>query len=91
MKPLHLVLCIALSLFACTPEAEPVTQPEAPPAPAEEPQAEAPPPVEEVPAEPTADDMPLPEDFEEEVATTITDQNYESELDKLEKELKEGK
>ena len=90
MKPSHLLLCLALWFGACTPEPEPITQPEAPPAPVEEPQAQAPAPAEEEPMEPTAKDMPLAEDFEEEVATAITDQNYESELDALEKKLKLG-
>lgn len=32
-------------------------------------------------------EMPLPEDFEDEVSGQITDENYESELDALEREL----
>ena len=91
MKSTYFMLCILLALGACTPEPEPATQPEEPAAPVEEPQAEETPPAEEEPAEPTAADMPLAEDFEEEVATAVTDKNYESELETLEKELKEGK
>ena len=42
---------------------------------------------EQAAAEPTAEEFPLPEDFEEEAATRITPNNLEQELAALEAEL----
>lgn len=49
--------------------------------------APEPEPVEEEPADPTADEVPIAEDFESEAEEEITEDNYEAKLDDLEEEL----
>jgi len=78
------ILLVILSAAAVGCAGEPVADEPAP-----EPAAEAvpiadPPVLDE---EPSAEELPVAEDFEEEVATAITSDNYGSELDALEKEI----
>ena len=69
---------------AAEPAPEPAAAPEVAPAPAEPTAAAEPNPAE---LEPTPEELPVLEDFEEEVAQQVTLANYRKELDELEKEL----
>jgi hypothetical protein len=83
------ILVCALLAVACSGEERPPAEP-APVVPAEPAPPVAPAPPAEVPAgdlEPTAEEIPVREDFEAEVATQITAANYRAELDRLEKEI----
>ena len=78
-----------VALLACgkeeAPAPEPVPEPAAPAAP--EPvaaPAPAPAPADDVPS---AAVFPVPEDFEDEAATEITEASYHAQLDTLEKEV----
>lgn len=77
-------IILAFSLVACgkeaAPEATPAPAPAAPPAP---PPGATPDP----PTEPTAEEIPVAEDFEQETEESITADNYMAELDAIEKEL----
>lgn len=62
--------------------------------PPSEPAPVAPPPAAKAPAaapveaqDPTADELPLPEDFEPEAEQQINDGNFKAELDAIEKEM----
>jgi hypothetical protein len=82
-----LILVCALLAVACSGQERPPAEP-APVVPAEP--APPPAPAAEVPAgdlEPTAEEIPVREDFEAEVATQITVANYRAELERLEKEV----
>jgi hypothetical protein len=74
------------------PPSEPAPEPAAPPA-APAPAAPAPAVAQEQPAdlEPTPEELPVREDFEEEAALQVTLANYRAELDKLEREIDERK
>lgn len=82
-------LSAALACKKPAPAPEPV--PSAAVAPVAAPAAPTPEPAESAPAEPVAaapdEDISVPEDFEGEVAKTITDKNYKAELDKIDKEI----
>lgn len=85
----RLAFTLSLALFAPAcgndprPKTEPTPEPAADPSPArpEAPAAEA-----DVP-DPSADELPLPQDFEAEVAEQITAQNFRAELERLEREI----
>ena len=93
MKPASCGLAFACALFtvACSGEERPPAEPApvAPdaPAPAAEP-APAPEPA-AAELEPTPEEVPVREDFEDEVATEVTLANYRAELDRLEKAIEE--
>jgi hypothetical protein len=87
-------LALLSTLFAhgagCGSEPRPKTEPSTEPVPAApSPRAATPPSAE--PPEPSADELPVPQDFESEVAAQITAQNFRAELDRLERELAEQK
>jgi hypothetical protein len=73
-----LALLLLVTLWACgKKEAPPPAPAPAQTAPAEEPVA----------AEPTQEDLPVTADFEEEAQQAIRADNYQAELDALEKEI----
>lgn len=79
-------LVIALVAFlACGKQEQPLPEP-APlsAAPAQPEPVPAPAPADELPS---ADVLPVPEDFEDEAATEITEASYHAQLDALEKEV----
>jgi hypothetical protein len=81
------IATVAACKKAPPPEAQPAPPPPAPvatPAPVPQPAESAP--VAETPAAPD-DDISVPEDFEGEVAKSITEKNYKAELDKIDKEI----
>ncbi len=86
---LHRACAAALALAACSsakqPESTPAPEPAATPAPAAAPAAPAAKPAEQ--PDPTADEVPLTADFDQEAAQTITAENFRAQLDALEKEL----
>ncbi len=41
-------------------------------------------------AEPAAEEVPVPEDFEQEAEVSINEENYQRELDKLAQEIEQG-
>ena len=86
-RGLSAVLCAcALAAPGCSnderPPAEPapVAAPNPAPAPAAAPAAAEPP-------DPTADELPLQEDFESEAEQQITEDNFKTELDAIDKEM----
>ena len=76
-------LC-ACWLLACGNDERPPAEP-APVAPP--PAAKAPEPAAAEPQDPTADELPLQEDFEPEAEQQINDVNFKAELDAIEKEM----
>jgi len=81
----------ALFTVACSGEERPPAQP-APVAPAAPDPAPEPTPAPDPTAaelEPTPAEVPVREDFEDEVAAEVTLANYRAELDRLEKEIEE--
>ena len=91
MRPVHVttVLCVGTLLLACGKSDRPVPQPEPrAPAPSASPAPDAPPDApSEAKAAPTAEELPIQEDFEQEAETRVTADNYSSELDAIEKAL----
>lgn len=82
------ILTALVLLAACSQEAapaEPVPVPEPTPAPVAE--VEPPPVVPTPEPDPTPDELPIEQDFEEEVAVQITATNFRGELKKLEAEI----
>lgn len=79
-----LLAAVLVGMFGCNKPAPEVAEPAV-----EEPVVEETPAVAEVVAEPeiTAEELPVPDDFADEVAESITDENLEDELAKLEKEM----
>jgi len=78
------LLVSVFALAACGKQAEEAPAPEpAPVAPATAPAAATPDPA----TEPTAEEIPVAEDFEAEVTAEINPDNYMAELDAIEKEL----
>ncbi|GAB5546788.1 MAG: hypothetical protein RLP09_36510 [Sandaracinaceae bacterium] len=73
---LMLVAALGLGLVACGEETTEET---------ETVEAEAPP--EEAVAEPTADEIPVAEDFAAEAEAQIDEENYQAELERIEAEL----
>lgn len=85
MKPLHLLL-LACLLGACTddppPRVEPEpARPEAPASPKATPEAED--------LEPTAEEVPIVEDFEDQAKEEIKPDNLRAQLDALEQEIEQ--
>lgn len=76
-RSLMLVAALGLGLAACGEE-EPAEQTQTV-------EAEAPP--EEVVAEPTAEEIPVAEDFAAEAEAQIDEDNYQAELERIEAEL----
>jgi hypothetical protein len=76
-------LC-ACWLIGCSNDERPPAEP-APVAPPAAAKAPAPAPAE--PQDPTADELPLQEDFEVEAEQQINDGNFKAELDAIEKEM----
>ena len=83
MKSTRILATVAVvALLACGGEERPKAEPAPLPAaaqPAAEPIA--------APPEPSAEELPVPEDFEPEAETKITAANYREELDRLEREI----
>jgi hypothetical protein len=75
-----------LAVVACSGDERPPAEP-APAEPAPAPAQPAPPPPVAADVEPTADEVPVREDFEAEAEAMITLATYRAELDRLEKEL----
>jgi len=81
---LAVLVAVAFSLSACGKDASPeATPPAAPGAPPKPPAGATPDP----PAEPTAEEIPVAEDFEQEAEAEVTADNYMAELDRIEQEL----
>jgi hypothetical protein len=74
---------LALLLIACSNEPRPTAEPAPPEAPAPTP---APAPTVEQ-RDPTPEELPIAEDFEEQSLQQITESNFKAELDTIEKEL----
>jgi hypothetical protein len=72
-------LCFA---FACSDEPKPAIEAEPPHTPAPKP----PKPVADT-IDPTPEQVPIPEDFEEEAAQEVSDKNLSAQLDALEQEI----
>jgi hypothetical protein len=85
MKPLHLLL-LACLLGACTDDPPPRV--EAEPAPADVPAPPTPAPGTDD-LEPTAEEIPIVEDFEEQAKTEIKPDNLRAQLDALEQEIEQ--
>jgi hypothetical protein len=83
MKPLHLLL-LACLVGACTDDPPPPVEPE--PARAEEPAITEPSPGPED-LEPTAEEIPIVEDFEDQAKAEIKPDNLRAQLDALEQEI----
>ena len=88
IRQIPLALALALSLAACGAEADSDPASESPD-PTEAPTAVAEEPADEEAMEIAEEDFPIPEDFEEEAATSITAENLEDEVAALEAELAE--
>lgn len=73
-------LALAATLAACSDDPPPKVEPE--PAPSAPPAAPAPPEL-----EPTADEVPIAEDFEAQAAEEIKPDNLSGQLDAIEKEI----
>lgn len=80
------IITVLLLTAACTQEAPPA-DPVPEPAPAVAAAAEPAPVVPAPEPEPTPEELPIEQDFEEEVAAQITPQNFRAELTKLEAEI----
>jgi hypothetical protein len=84
MKTSFTVLLLASLCFgvACSDEPKPAVEAEPPHAPAPKP----PKPAGDI-IDPTPEQVPIPEDFEEEATKEVTDKNLSAQLDALEQEI----
>lgn len=82
-----LVVLLAGAWIGCAEEPPPAPAPEPVAAPTPTPPTPMLPPRPAEPEEPTAQSLPIADDFEEEAATQITTTTYVAELDKLEAEI----
>jgi hypothetical protein len=76
---------LALLLLACSDEPRPKAEPAPPEAHAPTPAPAPAPSVEQ--RDPTPEELPIAEDFEEQSLQQITEDNFKAELDTIEKEL----
>jgi hypothetical protein len=83
-----IALAAVLVAAACAGEDRPPAEPALEPAAPAQPAQPAPPPAQPVAEEdPTAEEVPVREDFEAEAETLVTITNYRAQLDALEKEI----